>query len=349
MLRRLAPTGVRLLVLALVVGLIAWRLDWSQVHTMLHPASWAFLLLAIGANFVSVGFKGEAWKGIVDGLPSLDAPTRYRDVISPLFVGFLFNTVLAARLGELAKVLLLRRRLQARGQRVSATSLIGTIVAENLISTIVWVVLVVLIGLFLPLPFYAWVVSLVVGVVCVVVVTIAMATTTGHRLPSWVTHGSIGHRVMSALVRMWEAVQESHLALRNPRLLGVVGVACLGSWLGQWAGIHWTLLAFGIHSPGWGGAGLLLVTISVAQAFPLLPGNMVVFQAAAMLPLTTTYGVGSSRALVFAVVLQFTEAVVGVAVGFLFLLGEGVTFGQLRRQAQEEQVAQEAQAEAAER
>ena len=36
------------------------------------------------------------------------------------------------------------------------------------------------------------------------------------------------------------------------------------------------------------------------------------------------------------VVLQGTEAIVGVAVGFLFLLTEGVGFGQLRRQAEEE-------------
>jgi len=38
----------------------------------------------------------------------------------------------------------------------------------------------------------------------------------------------------------------------------------------------------------------------------------------------------------FAVVLQGTEALVGVAVGFLCLLIEGVSFGQLRRQAEEE-------------
>jgi len=37
------------------------------------------------------------------------------------------------------------------------------------------------------------------------------------------------------------------------------------------------------------------------------------------------------------VVLQATEAVVGVAVGFLFLIAEGVGFGTLRRQAEEEE------------
>ena len=40
--------------------------------------------------------------------------TRYRDLLPPLFVGFLFNTVLAARVGEIVKVLLLRRRMERR-------------------------------------------------------------------------------------------------------------------------------------------------------------------------------------------------------------------------------------------
>ena len=45
----------------------------------------------------------------------------------------------------------------------------------------------------------------------------------------------------------------------------------------------------------------------------------------------------AAEALAFSVVLQATEAVVGVAVGFLFLVAEGVGFGALRRQAEEEE------------
>lgn len=335
-LRRYAPTAVRVALLAVVAGLVAWRVDWSKVDLVLHPESWWFLLAAIGANFTSVGFKGLTWKGVVDGLPDVDGRARFRDLLSPLFVGFLFNTVLAARIGEVVKVLLARRRLQRHGIEVSATSLLGSVVAENLVSTIAWVGLVIGIGMFLPLPFYAWAASLVLGAICVVVVGLAMATATGHQLPPWLTSGSVTARVGRAAHRLWGAVRESHNSLRRPRLLALVGASSLLTWVAQWAGILFTLHAFGIGHVGWGGAGLLLVTITLAQAFPLLPGNLVVFQAAAVLPLTATYGVGASEAIAFAVVLQFTEIVVGVAVGFLFLLSEGVSFGQLRRQAEEE-------------
>ena len=90
-----------------------------------------------------------------------------------------------------------------------------------------------------------------------------------------------------------------------------------------------------------GGAGLLLVTITLAQSFPILPGNLVVFQAAAVVPLTASYGVGAADALAFSIVLQATEMFVGVLVGFIFLLFEGVSFKQLRREAEEEEEALE--------
>jgi uncharacterized membrane protein YbhN (UPF0104 family) len=334
--RRWGPHAVRLAVLGSVVALVAWRVDWSTADAALHPASWAALLLAISANFASVGFKGLAWKGVVDGLPTLRRRTRYSDLLSPLMVGFLFNTVLAARLGEVVKVLLVRRRLTRRGEEVSATALLGTVVAENLVGTIAWVVLVIGIGVFLPLPMYAWIASLALGAAALVVVSVATFTATGRQLPPWLSSGSVTARIGRAASRLWGAVRESHLALRRPRQVAIVGGASFATWLGQWAGIYCTLWAFGLERVGWGGAGLLLVTITLAQAFPLLPGNLVVFQAAAVLPLTATYGVSATQAIAFSVVLQFTEIVVGVLFGLICLMYEGVSFGQLRRQAEAE-------------
>jgi uncharacterized membrane protein YbhN (UPF0104 family) len=329
---------VRAAIVVVVALVVIWRVNWSSARLVVHPSSWWFLLLAVLANFVSVGFKGVVWKGIVDGLPGLRHRTRYRDLMPPVFIGFLFNTLLAARLGELVKVALARRRLVARGEDISATALLGTVVAENLIGTLMWVVLVIGIGLFLPLPLYAWIASLVIGAAAALIVGYATMTATGHQPPPWLAHGSLVAKAMRAASRLWGAVRESHLVLRSPSRFAMVGSASLLTWFAQWTGIYCTLRAFGLGYVGWGGAGLLLVTITLAQAFPLLPGNLVIFQAAAVVPLTATYGVPASQAIAFSVVLQFTEIIVGVAAGFIFLLFEGVSFGQLRREAEAEAV-----------
>lgn len=337
--RRIAIAVLKLAVVVGLVLLVLWKFDLGAIRDAFAITSWPFLAGAVAANFASVAFKGLAWKGVVDGLPAI-APrrSRYRDLLSPLFVGFLFNTLLAARVGEFAKVLLTRRRMQRRGIDVRATSLLGSVVAENLITTITWVALVIGIGVFLPLPRYAWITSIVLGAFCLAVIVIALITHKGPReLPPWLTDGSLWARATRATTRLWGAVQESHLGLRDPRLLTLVICASFATWLCQWAGIYLTLYAFGLEHVGWGGAGLLLVTITLAQAFPVLPGNLLVFQAAAVVPLTASYGVSAAEALAFSIVLQGTEAIVGVAVGFLCLLGEGANFGQLRREAQEEE------------
>ena len=209
-----------------VVGLVAWRVDWNKVGTALHPPHPWTLTFAVAANFASVVFKGIAWKAVVDALPELRRRrTRLHQVVSPLFVGFLFNTLLAARVGELVKVLLLRKRLNKAGTPVRGTTLVGTVVVENVVSTIVWVLFVVAIGLFLPLPRYAWIASLALGAVCVGVVVAALLTR-GRRAHGPARAGSgIGARASRLGRRVWDAIETAHHGLRGPRTAAMVAGA----------------------------------------------------------------------------------------------------------------------------
>jgi hypothetical protein len=248
----------------------------------------------------------------------------------------LFNTVLAARLGEIVKVLLARRRLAARGETVGNTMLMGSVVVENLVGTIAWVGVVVTVGVFLPLSRSIWITTAVIGFVCLAVILVALLRSPGRRMPPWLSTGPLWVRASRAFARLWGAVRESHLGLRNPRQFTAVVVPSIASWGAQLVGIWCALQAFGLEVAGWSGAGLLLVTVTVAQIFPVLPGNLGVFQAAVVVPLTHTFPISSASALAFAVGLQATEVIVGVAIGFFFLMVEGVSFRQLREEAEAE-------------
>ena len=327
---------VRVGLIVAVAGVVVWKVDLGALRAALHPASWAFVLAAIGANAASVVLKGCAWKGVVDGLPTIRSRTRLRDLVSPLFVGFLFNTVLAARLGEIVKVLLARRRLAARGETVGNTMLLGSVVVENLVSTVALVGVVVTVGLFLPLSRSVWITTAVIGFVCLAIILVALLRSPRHRMPPWLSTGPLWVRATRAFARLWGAVRESHLGLRNPRQLAAVAIPSIASWGAQLVGIYCALRAFGLDVVGWSGAGLLLVTVTIAQIFPVLPGNLGVFQAAVVVPITRAYPVSSASALAFAVGLQATEVVVGVAIGFLFLMVEGISFRQLREEAEAE-------------
>lgn len=325
------PLRIALLVAA--VALVAWQVDVEALQTAMHPASWGFLFAAVAANAASVICKGYTWKGIVDGLPSMRRRSRIRDLVSPLFVGFLFNTVLAARVGELVKVILARRRLNARGETVRNSTLLGTVVVENLVSTVALVLVIVTIGAFLPLSDTMWATSLALGAACLAIIAVASLRKPGRRRPRWMQTSGLWARATGALHRIWAAVHESHLGLRQPLRLLKVSMPAIGSWLAQLAGIYFALRAFGLDVVGWGGAALLLVSVTVAQIFPVLPGNVGVFQAAVVVPLTHAYPISSANALAFALGLQATEIAVGVAIGFVFLMVEGTSFRELRAEA----------------
>ena len=312
-----------------VAALIAWRLDLEGLVDVFRVDSWAFLILALVANFTSAFLKGVAWKGVVDGLPGMARPARLRELLSPLFVGLMVNTILAARIGEVARAVLAGRRLRRNGSDVSSSALLGSAVVESVAAMIAFVVFAVGIGLLLPLPSYAWVVLLLVGVGCLtlVVATLAGRGRGSRRLAR--ARRLVPGRAASVLSRIWQAMREGQRGLRDPRRLADVLLGSLGGVLAQWLGIVAALHAFGLGRVGWGGAALLLVTVTVAQAFPVLPGNVGTYQAAVILVLVT-YDVSTGSAIAFSVVLQVTQAVVGVGLGFLCLLGERMTLGSLR-------------------
>ncbi len=247
--------AIRVGVILLVILLVIWRVDWGSILSAFHLDNIWLLVLAVMANFISVLLKGLAWKGVVDGLPTLKKKTRYMDLLSPLMVGFLFNSILAARVGEIAKVLLARRRLARRGEDLSPTVVLGTVVVENIITTVAWVFLVILIGIFLPLPSYAWIITAVLGVICLVVLLVALLQRPQTQVPDWLNTGSLWRRAVRAVRRLWAAVHESHVGLRTPAQMASVAVPSLGTWLAQWAGIYFTLSAFGLGYVGWGGRG----------------------------------------------------------------------------------------------
>ena len=86
--------------------------------------------------------------------------------------------------------------------------------------------------------------------------------------------------------------------------------------------------AFQIHAP-MPAAGLVLVLMNVATIFPIWPGNVGLVQAAIALPLQD-YGVPTSKGVAFGFGLQAIEASVGVGVGLIFLMREGLSFATLR-------------------
>jgi uncharacterized membrane protein YbhN (UPF0104 family) len=128
------------------------------------------------------------------------------------------------------------------------------------------------------------------------------------------------------------ALRQGQAVFRRPKLLVWGLFTSAVSWLAQMVGILWALQAYGIHE-GIGAAGLVFLASNLVGLFPIVPGNLVVFQGATYTALQV-YNVPTNLAITFSIGLQLIEAMLGVGLGFFFLSYEGLSVGELRTEAE---------------
>ena len=98
-----------------LAALVWWRgPDWHQVGHAFDKVQWEYVFAAIGLNLLSVVVRAAAWRTIIN--QAMDEPhPSYPLVFSAFSVGLFANAVLPGRIGELARVAVLTRKLRLQG------------------------------------------------------------------------------------------------------------------------------------------------------------------------------------------------------------------------------------------
>ena len=319
--RRLAAVLVAAPVASFLVYRFAGRA--GQAADTLAAVALGTLALAMAANLVSVWLKAAVWRRTLDAVD--DAPRlTTRDLLPSVFIGFLFNTVLVARLGELVRVAVLTRRIRRTGSQLPVTAVAGTLVAEQIVLGAALVLIGAGLALtIVDLPGWADSTLMVLGALTGgAVIAGILARRTQPTLPSRLTRLAGPARELRRSLRI----------MRDPRRLAVALALGIGSWAAQIAGIYWTLDAFGLPHTITSASAVFMVSTLVGVV-PLMPGNVGVFQLAVAGVLASSFGVSAASGAAFAIGLQATEVLLGAGIGALFLLAEGASFTELRRSA----------------
>jgi uncharacterized protein (TIRG00374 family) len=315
-------TGRLALVLPLAAALVAllvWRgPDLGVVGDAFRFVEWTWIVIAVLLNFASIVVRSEAWKIVVDEAVLPPRPGR-RSVFAAYSVGLLGNAALPGRVGELARVIVLSRRLRHRAG--TWATVVGTVVAHRLLDFIVAAALIVFVLYAAPIP--DWAVpglAIVLGIGVGVLLAAVMLARRQHR-------GSL--ETVGRVRRLLRMGRYGLTVLKRPApAVGALLLQLLG-WAAQLLAVWATFQAFSIEE-SLVTAALVLVIMNVVAVFPLWPGNVGLVQAAIALTLLP-YGVGYGRGFAFGIGLQAVEASVGVALGLLFLAREGFSFAMLRR------------------
>ena len=306
-----ALTWAGLLISAVFTYFAVRNAHFTDVWDALRSSNYWWLLPAFLALAVGLFFKAVRWRCVF----SSETRPPMRPLAKALLVGYFVNTILPARAGEAARVVVLNRN--------SGTSLAEagtTVVVER-----VYDVLSLLFLLFVAVPWLPGVTWLhaaaLLALVLVVVLALVVAVLAVYglrpvrfalrllsRLP-FLTAETVDH-VAASLGR-------GLVGLRHPRVMAAGLLWSTAAWLAIAASTWFVMKGFHL---GLSLVAALLVVIAtnLVQILPSPPSALGVFEAATVVALGA-YGVADSDALSYALVLHALSTVVFIVVGLLLL------------------------------
>jgi uncharacterized protein (TIRG00374 family) len=280
--------AISLVALALVVRSVDLAAAW-EVLRRARP-EWIVLLLAfVGSDLV---LRAVRWRVLLAPLADVSIGTT----LGSLLVGYLANNLLPARLGEIVR----SHHLGARAG-ISRSTILGTIVVERVVDTVVVVAIAAVAILVLSVRgIVASAVLVGLALTALLVVAIA-AGILAHRLP--------GAARLAAFVGQWPRVHEILRRLRDGlaiasdiRTMGAAVVLSVGSWSCTVLAFAAAAQAVGIE-PTMGQAALLAAGTNLATAIPAAPGYVGTFELAAV-TIAGSVGISAEPALAFAVLVH---------------------------------------------
>jgi uncharacterized membrane protein YbhN (UPF0104 family) len=311
-------TAISLLFMAGVAALLWWRgPSFPAIADAFRQVSWEWVVVAIALNLLSVVFRALAWTTVINSAMEPPHP-RFRLVFSAFSVGLFANALLPGRVGELARVAVLNRKMPQR--KGAWPTLVGTVFAHRVFDIVPVLLLILYVVVAATIPTSVRAISL--GVIALGVVLFGLAFV-GARRPSHVSVEGLGQ-----VRRLWAMGRAGLGVMRSPaEAAGAIFFQICG-WACQLFAVYTAMRAFDIHAP-LAAAGVVLLLMNVVTIFPFWPGNVGIVQVAIASALVG-YGVPYSTGVAYGFGLQAIEASVGIGVGLLFLAREGLSFAMLR-------------------
>jgi uncharacterized protein (TIRG00374 family) len=316
---RIVRVFLGLVVLAALAGLFWWRRgSLATIGSAFSQVRWEWVVVAILLNLLSVVARALAWTTVIH---SAMPPPRPRAplVFSAFSVGLFANAILPGRIGELARVAVLTRKMP--GRKGAWPTLVGTVFAHRVFDIVPVLLLILYVVSTASIPSSAR--ATLLFVIGIGVGLFAFAFISARREHKEVAIEGLGPvRRLLTMGRHGLGVMRSPLSAALAIFLQILG------WTFQLLAVWTAMRAFDIHAP-LPAAGVVLLLMNVVTIIPFWPGNIGLVQVAIASALVG-YGVQYSVGVAYGFGLQAIEASVGIGVGLLFLAREGLSLAMLR-------------------
>ncbi len=317
--RRHAAIG--LLVGCVLLGSVLARVDLARLGRELRSISPSWIVLAVGVAMVAAALRAWRW-GIIIGNYKL---ANFPMLFSSMMIGYAANNILPARMGEIARVWVLDRKIG-----VGMSRGLATVILERLIDSAALLGLLGLCWFIVPLPVVmrgsglVGALALLTGLVAVV----ALARK-GHSVLTPVSRAL--HRRSTRMGGRFDAVAARFLSglgvlTDGPQLARLLGLT-LAIWAAESLCVLLIMSALGL-SPPWIAALFVLALLSLSFLIPASPGAIGVYEflvVAALAP----FALEPTRAMSVALVLHAFSFANSTSIGLICLVFEDLTFRDL--------------------
>jgi uncharacterized protein (TIRG00374 family) len=121
-------TALGLAVSAIAIYILVQSVDIPAALAVMSRANPLWVLVMVGTVLLDVAARAGRWQRLLAPV----ATVAYRRVLGYTYLGYLANNVLPARLGELV-----RSHALGEGEGISRTMVLGTVVVERIVDTVI--------------------------------------------------------------------------------------------------------------------------------------------------------------------------------------------------------------------
>ena len=329
--RRLRRRAGLLVAAVLLAGILAFALSRLGLHRIGHALASAtpgWVLLSFALMSLAMLSRAVSWHEVIRAALPRTA-IRWPPVIRATMIGVMGSAIFPGRVGEAARVVVLGRRIDGPTRRLLPV-LAGTVFSQTLINLLALAILATVTLTSVHL-FSHTALSSVLGVLIVPLVIVIVVVLGPAALRAAQRSRSVRLRLAAAtLARLLRLARQGLAAFASPRH-GLPAIFFqLLAWALQWLACYAVLLALGLQSHGGlAAAAAVLLAVNLSAVLPATPSNVGVFQAACLVVLAA-YGVGAGPALAYGIILQGVEVITALGLGVPALLGEGLTWRDIR-------------------
>ncbi|WP_299680955.1 lysylphosphatidylglycerol synthase transmembrane domain-containing protein [uncultured Roseobacter sp.] len=310
-LQRHLVTLIGLMVSAAALVLLGRTVTWAEVVRALVDVELVTLWPVPFILLLGFALRALRWQALIEHTPAIG----FRGCFNAMMQGYLFNTLLPARAGDLVRTLEL-----ARTQQMSRTKVLATLVTEKIVD--LGSVLVILSGVLLAypaLPDWLGAAGIVIGTISggLLVVTIALHLAGGDRLV--VLTNTAGRILPPALAVRLEPMTRAGLEGLNPLFararLGIVSVLTGAIWSVEVFLVHQVAQACGVDL-SLGNALFVLLVLANVSMLPASPGMIGTYEFFGVMALNIV-GVIGAKAVVTIVTLHAITIAGAVVIGIV--------------------------------